>query len=40
VFWWADARSIALREQLAASLGLHGIAVWSMALSDPVPVAP
>ena len=40
VFWWADARSIALREKLAASLGLHGIAVWSMALSDPVPVAP
>ncbi|MEP6842781.1 MAG: glycosyl hydrolase family 18 protein [Pseudolysinimonas sp.] len=40
VFWWADARSIALREQLAASLGLHGIAVWSLALSDPVPVAP
>jgi spore germination protein YaaH len=40
VFWWADARSIALREQLAASLGLHGVAVWSMALSDPVPVAP
>jgi spore germination protein YaaH len=40
VFWWADARSIALREQLAASLGLHGVAVWSMALSDPVPAAP
>lgn len=40
IFWWADARSIAMREQLAASLGLHGVAVWSMALSDPVPVAP
>lgn len=40
VFWWSDARSIAMREQLAASLGLHGVAVWSMALSDPVPVAP
>ncbi len=40
VFWWADARSIAMREQLAASLGLHGVAVWSMALSDPVPAAP
>ena len=40
VFWWADGRSIALREQLAASLGLHGVAVWSMALSDPVPAAP
>jgi spore germination protein len=40
VFWWSDARSIALREQLAASLGLHGVAVWSLALSDPIPVAP
>lgn len=40
VFWWSDARSIAMREQLAASLGLHGVAVWSLALSDPVPVAP
>jgi spore germination protein YaaH len=40
VFWWSDARSIALREQLAASLGLHGVAVWSMALSDPVPTPP
>lgn len=40
VFWWADARSIALREKLAASLGLHGVAVWSLALSDPLPVAP
>ena len=40
IFWWADARSIALREQLAASLGLHGVAVWSLALSDPVPAAP
>jgi len=39
VFWWADARSIALREQLAASLGLRGVAVWSLALSDPLPVA-
>ena len=40
VFWWADAKSIALREQLAASLGLHGVAVWSLALSDPLPSAP
>lgn len=39
VFWWADAKSIALREQLAASLGLHGVAVWSLALSDALPVA-
>lgn len=40
VFWWADARSIALREKLAASLGLRGVAVWSLALSDPLPPAP
>jgi spore germination protein len=39
VFWWSDARSISLREQLAASLGLHGVAVWSLAVSDPLPVA-
>ncbi len=40
VFWWSDARSIALREQLAASLGLHGVAIWSLAVSDPIPAAP
>jgi spore germination protein YaaH len=40
VFWWADARSIAMREQLAASMGLHGVAVWDLALSDPIPAAP
>jgi spore germination protein YaaH len=40
VFWWQDARSITLREQLAASLGLHGVAVWSLALSDPIPAVP
>jgi spore germination protein YaaH len=39
VFWWADARSLVLRERLAASLGLRGVAVWSLALSDPLPVA-
>jgi spore germination protein len=39
VFWWADARSLVLRQQLAASLGLRGVAVWSLALSDPLPVA-
>ncbi|CAN5465598.1 hypothetical protein BH10ACT6_BH10ACT6_08390 [soil metagenome] len=37
VLWWADARSLALREHLAASLGLRGVAVWSLALSDPLP---
>ncbi len=40
VFWWSDAQSIAMREQLAASLGLHGVAVWSLAVSDPIPAAP
>ncbi|MFC5502175.1 glycosyl hydrolase family 18 protein [Lysinimonas soli] len=36
VFWWADTRSIALRVALAERLGLHGVAVWSLALSDPL----
>ena len=36
VFWWADAKSIALRVALARHLGLHGVAVWSLALSDPL----
>ncbi|HEY4224415.1 MAG TPA: glycosyl hydrolase family 18 protein [Pseudolysinimonas sp.] len=40
VFWWSDAKSIAMREQLAASWGLRGIAVWSLAVSDALPVAP
>jgi spore germination protein len=34
--WWSDARTLALREELAASLGLHGLAVWSLGLSDPI----
>ncbi|HXR43283.1 MAG TPA: glycosyl hydrolase family 18 protein, partial [Pseudolysinimonas sp.] len=36
VFWWADARSLALRIRLASKLGLHGVAVWSLATSDPI----
>jgi spore germination protein len=40
VFWWSDARSISMREQLAAAMGLRGIAVWSLTVSDPLPVAP
>jgi spore germination protein len=34
--WWSDARTLARRERLAASLGLHGLAVWSLGLSDPI----
>jgi spore germination protein len=32
--WWSDARSYAVRARLAASLHLHGLAVWSLGLSD------
>ena len=34
--WWSDARSLARRAQLARSLHLHGLAVWSLGLSDPI----
>jgi spore germination protein len=34
--WWSDSRTLAHREALAASLGLHGLAVWSLGLSDPI----
>ena len=34
--WRSDARTLARRERLAASLGLHGVAVWSLGLSDPI----
>jgi spore germination protein YaaH len=36
--WWSDARSIRRRISLARVLGLHGIAVWSLA-GDPLPSA-
>jgi spore germination protein YaaH len=36
VLWWSDARSYALRAQLARSLHLHGLALWSLGLSDPL----
>lgn len=36
VLWWSDARSYALRAQLARSLHLRGLAVWSLGLSDPL----
>lgn len=34
--WWSDARSYALRARLARRLHLHGLAVWSLGLSDPL----
>jgi spore germination protein YaaH len=34
--WWSDRRSLALRLRLAASIKLHGLAVWSLGLSDPI----
>jgi spore germination protein YaaH len=36
--WWSDARSLALRATLAARLHLHGLAVWSLGMSDPITV--
>ena len=34
--WWSDARSLTLRERLAARQHLHGMAIWSLGLSDPI----
>jgi len=36
VLWWSDARSRDLRVQLAHELGLDGVAIWSLGLSDPL----
>ncbi|TPW76917.1 glycosyl hydrolase family 18 protein [Schumannella sp. 10F1B-5-1] len=36
VMWWSDARSLALRVKLAQQRDLHGVAVWSLAVSDPI----
>jgi len=36
VVWWSDARTLALREALAARFEVHGLAVWSLGLSDPI----
>jgi spore germination protein YaaH len=38
ILWWSDARSIARRVKLARSLGVHGIAVWSLGTGDPIRV--
>ncbi|QIG42899.1 hydrolase [Nocardioides anomalus] len=34
--WWSDARSVALRQELAGDLGLHGIALWRLGSADPL----
>ena len=39
VLWWSDARSYALRVALARAYGLHGLAVWSLGLSDPLAIS-
>jgi spore germination protein len=36
VVWWSDARTLALRQTLAARFGVHGLAVWSLGLSDQI----
>ncbi|MEY9838143.1 glycosyl hydrolase family 18 protein [Streptacidiphilus sp. EB103A] len=36
VLWWSDAQSLGLRRTLAANAGIHGLAVWDLALSDTV----
>jgi spore germination protein len=36
VLWWSDAQSFALRRTMAANAGIHGLAVWDLALSDPI----
>jgi spore germination protein len=37
--WWSDRRSVALRLKLARTLGLHGVAVWSLGSGDPLPLS-
>jgi len=34
--WWSDAKSLALRQDLAEEYGLHGLALWVLGLSDPI----
>ena len=38
--WRSDARSLAARAQLARSLHLHGLAIWSLGQSDPIAMQP
>lgn len=37
VLWWSDGRSYEARLALAASLGLHGTALWRLGSTDPLP---
>jgi len=37
VIWWSDARSLRARIRLAEQYHLAGLAVWSLAESDPIP---
>lgn len=34
--WWSDARSFAVRRQLAGEFGLHGLALWRLGSADPL----
>lgn len=36
--WFSDARSIRRRIELARTLAVHGIAVWSLGTGDPLPL--
>jgi|SRR5579862_1463472 len=35
--WWSDKRSMSVRLALARTLGVHGIAVWSLGTGDLLP---
>ncbi len=37
VLWWSDGRSYELRVAMAESLGLHGVALWRLGSTDPLP---
>jgi spore germination protein len=39
VLWWSDTRSRERRVQLAHELGLDGVAIWSLGLTDPLVTA-
>jgi spore germination protein len=35
--WWSDRRSMTVRLRLARTLGVHGVAVWSLGTGDRIP---
>jgi spore germination protein len=35
--WWSDKRSMSVRLKLAGTLGVHGVAVWSLGTGDRLP---